>query len=116
MKNNFLNDTDNLKLCFWYVFSPFLCGAISVALGYFYFYLTSEYNLMEKNWIFSKFSSAFPILVWLACALFVSIWKRLYRFPARAPKGTPYYKTARFAWVIHHMFYIALIVMLIFVL
>ena len=107
-------ETENFRLWCYYVFSPFLCGIITVLVAVLYNYIITSDCTQDTE--IKKFclqlGSKFPLVVWLLLDGGILLYKRRYRFPPSAPQATRLSRTARYAWMIHILFDIGLFTLL----
>ena len=108
-----MQEDDHLKLCMWHIISPMIGGVSAIVFGPLYFYLVRDVGLFQNSWVVQNLSSVVPFMIVVVVDLVLSLWKRLYLFPPKAPEGTPFLKTARYAWANHCLFFVVLTVMII---
>ena len=104
-----MQEDDHLKLRMWHLISPMIGGVSAIVFGALYFYLMRDVGLLQNSRVVQNLSSVVPFMIWVVVDLVLSLWKRLYLFPPKAPEGTPFYKTARYAWAIHCLFFVVVL-------
>ena len=111
-KNNFDNKR-NIILCCQYAFLPFLglLGAIlTIQLQK---WLPTPHDLPR---FLNRIWTILPFIVSLLTMTVLLIFKKLYRFPPPAPKGTFILLRARYAYVGFHVAYVMLFGMVVYLL